>query len=71
MKLPINRKFIPVTATMVVAFWLQFGTKFFGATPSPTILWWLGLGTIVAAVLTVVAMRARRRPEFMVKSPSE
>ena len=50
------------SATMVVAFWLQFGTKFFRETPSPTILWQLGIGTMVAAALTVVALRARQRP---------
>ncbi|MGD0650463.1 MAG: MFS transporter [Verrucomicrobiia bacterium] len=45
------------SATMVVALWLQFGTTFFRETPSTTILWWLGIGTIVAAVLTVFTVR--------------
>ena len=50
------------SATMVVAFWLQFGTKFFRETPSPTILWQLGIGTMAAAALiTVVWLRARRQ----------
>jgi predicted MFS family arabinose efflux permease len=50
------------SATMVVAFWLQFGTAFFRKTAPATILWWLGIGTIGAAFLTLAAMRARRGP---------
>ena len=49
------------SATMVVAFWLQFGTAAFIRTPSPTILLWLGVGTFAAAVLMLLAMRARTR----------
>jgi drug/metabolite transporter (DMT)-like permease len=45
------------SATMVVALWLQFGATFFRETPSTTILWWLGIGTIVAAVLTAFTVR--------------
>lgn len=48
------------SATMVVAFWLQFGTEFFRATPPPVILQWLGVGSAVAAVLTSLAMRLKR-----------
>ena len=50
------------SATMVVAFWLQFGTAVFIRTPPPTILLWLGVGTFAAAVLMLLAMRARTRP---------
>ncbi len=46
--------------TMLVAFWLQFGTKFFQETPSETILEWLGIGAVASAVLTLAAMRWRR-----------
>jgi hypothetical protein len=49
------------SATMIVAFWLQFGSAVFRRTPPPTVLWWLGLGTLVAALLTLLAMRARAR----------
>ena len=48
------------SATMIVAFWLQFGTEFFKRTPAPTVLLWLGAGSIVAAVLTVATLRPRR-----------
>ena len=48
------------SATMVVAFWLQFGTNFFRETPAPTILWWLGIGTIVSGGLTFWALHTRR-----------
>ena len=37
--------------TMVVAFWLQFGTEFFKQTPAPVVLLWLGASSGVAAVL--------------------
>ncbi len=47
------------SATMIVAFWLQFGTNLFKRTPPPTVLLWLGIGTLVAAVLTLFALRAR------------
>jgi MFS family permease len=49
------------SATMIVAFWLQFGSAVFRRTPPPTVLWWLGLGTLVAALLTLLAMRLRAR----------
>lgn len=48
------------SATMVVAFWLQFGTETFRRTPAPVILEWLGVGSVVAAVLTLLAMRLKR-----------
>ena len=51
------------SATMVVAFWLQFGTAFFRRTPAPTILLWLGVGTMIAAVLSYWAMRLKNRPQ--------
>jgi hypothetical protein len=49
------------SATMIVALWLQFGTVFFESMPAPRILLWLGAGSIVAAVLTVVTLQTRRR----------
>lgn len=48
------------SVTMVLAFWLQFGTTTFRRTPPPTILLWLGLGSIAAALLTLLVARARR-----------
>jgi hypothetical protein len=50
------------SATMIVAFWLQFGTKLFRRTPPPTILLWLGVGSIVTAALTLATLRTRRDP---------
>ena len=48
---------------MIVALWLQFGTAFFRRTPAPTILLWLGVGTMIAAVLAYWAMRLKNRPQ--------
>ncbi len=48
------------SATMVVAFWLQFGSEVIRQTPAPTILQWLGVGSVVAAVLTLLVMRLKR-----------
>ena len=45
--------------TMVVAFWLQFGTSFFKRTPAPTVLLWLGMSTGVAAILLLVMLRRK------------
>jgi len=49
------------SAAMVVAFWLQFGTKLFQRTPAPHILLWLGFGSIAAAALTALTLRPARR----------
>jgi MFS family permease len=49
------------SATMIVAFWLQFGSGVFRRTPPPVVLWWLGIGTLAAALLTLLALRARTR----------
>lgn len=49
------------SAAMIVAFWLQFGAEFFRRTPASTILLWLGAGSIVAAGLTILALRMRQR----------
>ncbi len=52
------------SATMCLALWMQFGTAFFRETPAPTVLLWLGIGSIATALLAAVALRARqRRPE--------
>jgi MFS family permease len=50
------------SATMIVAFWLQFGTQLFKRTPPPTVLLWLGIGTFAAALLMLLSMRTRTRP---------
>jgi MFS family permease len=49
------------SATMIVAFWLQFGTAFFKRAPAPMILFWLGVSAAVGAVLMAGAARASRR----------
>ncbi|MGD0016081.1 MAG: MFS transporter [Verrucomicrobiia bacterium] len=46
--------------TMLVAFWLQFGSAFFRNTPPPTMLLWLGGGTVVTALLLLLVLRRRR-----------
>jgi hypothetical protein len=48
------------SATMIVAFWLQFGTKLFKQTPPATVMLWLGGGTLLGAVLMVWGVRSRR-----------
>ena len=48
------------SATMLVAFWLQFGSAFFKATPAPVILFWLGIASIGSAVLTLWVIRRKR-----------
>jgi MFS family permease len=48
------------SATMIVAFWLQFGTDWFKRTPPPTVLLWLGIGSLVAAGLMCFGVRRRR-----------
>ena len=48
------------SATMLVAFWMQFGSARFKATPAPTVLLWLGVASVASAVLTFVALRKRR-----------
>jgi MFS family permease len=45
--------------TMVVAFWLQFGTDFFKRTPAPTVLLWLGLSAGLAAGLVLLLARKK------------
>jgi predicted MFS family arabinose efflux permease len=49
------------SATMIVAFWLQFGTEWFKRTPPPTVLLWLGSGSLLAAVLMLWGLR-RKQP---------
>jgi MFS family permease len=49
------------SATMIVAFWLQFGNEWFQHTPAPRIILWLGFGSIAAAVLTLVTLQLGRR----------
>ncbi|MGD1018343.1 MAG: MFS transporter [Verrucomicrobiia bacterium] len=49
------------SATMIVAFWLQFGTKLFQRTPAPQIMLWLGFGSIAAAILTLATLRWGRQ----------
>lgn len=52
---------ILTSMTMLVAFWLQWGTPLFRRTHAPTILLWLGIGSILAAVLTLLAMRQKAK----------
>jgi hypothetical protein len=37
------------SATMIVAFWLQFGTEIFRRTPPATVLLWLAVGAVAGA----------------------
>jgi MFS family permease len=48
------------SATMIVAFWLKFGTNVLRTTPPPTVLMWCGGGAMVVAGLTFWALRMRR-----------
>jgi MFS family permease len=48
------------SATMIVAFGLQFGTEWFKRTPPPTVLLWLGIGSLILAVLMLWAVRLRK-----------
>ncbi len=50
------------SATMIVAFGLQFGSAAFRQTPPPTVLWRLGVGTLAVALLTLLAVRLRAKP---------
>ncbi len=47
------------SATMIVAFWLKFGTDVLRTTPPPTVLWWCGAGAVVVAGLTFLVLRRR------------
>ena len=49
------------SATMIVAFWLQFGTDLFRRTSAPTVFLWLGVGSIVMAALAALALQARQQ----------
>lgn len=51
------------SATMLVAFWLQFGSDVFRRTPATTVLHWLGVGAAGAAALALLATRRRRRSQ--------
>ena len=48
------------SATMVVAFWLNFGTPLLRRTPAPTILLWLGAVSVIVSALAAMAVRTRR-----------
>jgi MFS family permease len=48
------------SATMLVAFWVQFGSAAFKKTPAPVVLGWLGVASVVSAGLTFVVLRRRR-----------
>jgi hypothetical protein len=49
------------SATMIVAFWLQFGSEIFRRTAAARVLLWLGAGSIAAAAIATMALRTRRR----------
>ena len=51
------------SATMIIAFWLQFGCDVFRRTAAPRVLLWLGAGTLAAAFLTFLAIRSDERRE--------
>lgn len=51
---------ILTSLTMVVAFWLQFGTRLFVETPATTVMFWLGLSTSVAALLVLLLARRKK-----------
>jgi hypothetical protein len=46
--------------TMVVAFWLQFGTRLFTTTPATTVLFWLGVSSSGAAVVMLLLARWKK-----------
>ncbi|MEI6083421.1 MAG: MFS transporter [Verrucomicrobiota bacterium] len=46
--------------TMLIAFWLQFGSATFKRTPPPTVLFWLGISAGVVAVVMLVLSRRKR-----------
>ena len=48
------------SATMLVAFWMQFGSEWFRHTPAPTVLHWLGVGSVAVAVATLLVTRRRQ-----------
>lgn len=48
------------SATMIVAFWLKFGTDVLRTTAPPKILLWCGAGAVIVAVLTFVALQMRQ-----------
>jgi hypothetical protein len=48
------------SVAMVLAFWLQFGTALFRRASAPAILFWLGIGSVAAAVFTLLAVLVRR-----------
>jgi MFS family permease len=49
--------------TMIVAFWLQFGTETFKSTPPETIMGWLATGTMLAAALTFLLLHRKSRKQ--------
>ncbi len=49
------------SATMIVAFWLQFGTDLFRRTSAPTVFFWLGLGSMIVAVPAGVMVQTRKQ----------
>jgi len=51
------------SATMIIAFWLQFGCDIFRRAAAPKVLFWLSLGTLAAAFFTFLAIRSDERRE--------
>lgn len=45
---------------MIVACWLQIWTAVFRDTPAPTVLFWLGIGSMATTVLLTLAVWGRR-----------
>lgn len=49
------------SATMLVAFWMQFGSELFRRTPAPTVLQWLGVGSVAVAAASLLVVRRGRK----------
>jgi predicted MFS family arabinose efflux permease len=47
------------SATMLVAFWMKFGTSVLRTTPPPTVLMWCGAGAVLVAAGTAWVLRRR------------
>jgi len=50
------------SATMIVAFWLQFGNDLFRRASAPTVFFWLGVGSMVVAVLAAGNGTSAKQP---------
>ncbi len=53
---------IITSITMLCAFWLQFASEKFRQTPPPQLLLWLGMASLVSAVITSLMFRSKQKP---------